>query len=278
MLQGGTRISAKAGWFGYETRPVDRARRLVTSGVLPRQNEKRRKIENSPAVRMYQCEAGACAGNNSCNGNRTGLLCGYCAAGYALEVDQCTKCSAGDNANILQNVLTALGTLLVLLVLFLLGWREVVEGNYVHMAYDKFLEVLLHGMARLSPLLNCWSQAQDVKDQAEQLKEKAQDRLDLLKEAADDNFLEKKSLGLIQDPAVQKILAQAAKIAIGLALCRALSLFPVAGIEFTVSDKRAVLCRLLPGDEKLLQFRHRLARHLDKVSPWRCQSDHLRHF
>ena len=230
MLQGGTRISAKEGWFGYETRPVDRARRFVTSGVLPRQNEKRRKIESGPAVRMYQCETGACAGNNSCNGNRTGLLCGYCAAGYALEVDECIKCSAGDNANILQNVLTGLGTLLVLLVLFLIGWREVVEVSYVHMAYDRFLDVLLRGMERLSPLLDCWGQAQDVKDQTENAKEKAQEGLNLFKDAADDNFLENKSLGLIQDPAVQKILAQAAKIAIGLALCRALCLFPVAGI------------------------------------------------
>jgi hypothetical protein len=98
------------------------------------------------------------------------------------------------------------------------------------MAYDRFLDVLLRGMERLSPLLDCWGQAQDVKDQTENAKEKAQEGLNLFKEAADDNFLENKSLGLIQDPAVQKILAQAAKIAIGLALCRALCLFPVAGI------------------------------------------------
>jgi len=179
---------------------------------------------------MYQCEKGACAGNNSCNGDRTGLLCGYCAAGYALEIDECLKCSSSDNANILQNVLTALGTLLVLLVLFLIGWREVVEGNYVHMAYDKFLDVLLRGMERLSPMLDIWVQAQDVKEKTEDVKEKAQASLDLLKEATDDNFLENKSLGLIRDPTVQKILAQAAKIAIGLALCRAFFHFLVAGV------------------------------------------------
>lgn len=53
---------------------VYQAQRFVASGVLPRQNEKRRTIERSPVVRMYQCEAGARAGNNSYNGNRTGLL------------------------------------------------------------------------------------------------------------------------------------------------------------------------------------------------------------
>lgn len=169
---------------------------------------------------MYQCEAGACAGNNSCNGNRTGLLCGYCAAGFALELDQCTECLAGDTGNTLQNVLAGLGTLAVLLVLFLIGWREVVEGNYVHQAYDKFLEVLLSGMELLAPLLNCWGQVKDLKDQADSARETAADIEGVVQGAADGKF------GFVAGPAMQKILAQAAKIAIGLALCRALSSFP----------------------------------------------------
>ena len=212
MLQGGTRISAKEGWFAFEMRPVDKARRFVPSGVLSRQNEKRRTVESGPVVRMYQCPEGACAGNNSCNDNRTGLLCGYCAPGYALELNTCRKCSAVDNGNS-TNLLLAFGILIVLLVLFLNGWREVLVDNYVHMAYDKLSEVLLLVMERFSSLLDRWGQAKDVKAQTEDFKHSVQAVV----------TVDKKAASLFRDPGLLKILAQGGKIAIGLDVCPALS-------------------------------------------------------
>ena len=136
-------------------------------------------------------------GNNTCTGNRTGLLCGYCAPGYALELKVCTKCSSGDNVSkTLTTFFIALGVLIVLLILFLTGWREVAVGNYVHRAYDRLIAALSAGINKMLLLIS-------MKDKAEEEYSQIQ------------KFL--------QDPVVYKLLAQGVKIAIGLALYSSLS-------------------------------------------------------
>ena len=148
-------------------------------------------------MRVYQCAEGACVGNNTCHGNRTGLLCGYCARGYALELKVCVKCSSGDNVmKTLTTFLIALGVLLVLLILFLTGWREVAVGNYVHRGYDKLIAALSAGIRKMVLLIS-------MKDKAE----------------AEFSQIQK----FLNDPVVYKLVAQGLKIAIGLALYSSLS-------------------------------------------------------
>ncbi len=148
---------------------------------------------NSSVMRVYQCAEDACASNNTCNGNRTGLLCGYCAPGYALELKVCTKCSSGDNVKTQTTFLIALGVLLVMLILFLTGWREVVVDNCVHTVYDRLIR-------KIVPCLI------SMQDKAE---------------TAETEYGEIKKV--LKDPVVYKLLAQGLKIAIGLALYSSLS-------------------------------------------------------
>jgi hypothetical protein len=148
-------------------------------------------------MRVYQCAEDACASNNTCNGNRTGLLCGYCAPGYALELKVCTKCSSGDNVlKTLTTFLLALGVLLVLLVLFLTGWREVAVGNYVHKAYDSLITALTAGINKMALLISMKDKAEEEYTQFEKF---------------------------LKDPVMYKLLAQGVKIAIGLVLYSSLS-------------------------------------------------------
>ena len=152
---------------------------------------------NSSVMRVYQCAEDACASNNTCNGNRTGLLCGYCAPGYALELKVCTKCSSGDNVlKTLTPFFIALAVLLVLLILFLTGWREVAVGNYVHRGYDKLIAALSAGIRKMVLLIS--------------MTDKAKTEYDQLKK-------------FLNDPVVYKLLAQGVKIAIGLSLYISLS-------------------------------------------------------
>jgi hypothetical protein len=148
---------------------------------------------NSSVMRVYQCAEDACEGNNTCNGNRTGLLCGYCAPGYALELKVCTECSYGDNMKTLRTFLIALGVLVVLLILFLTGWREVVVGNCVHTWYDRLIR----------KIVPCLITMKDKADTA----------------AAEYDEVKK----VLKEPVVYKLLAQGFKIAIGLALYSSLS-------------------------------------------------------
>ena len=108
-VQGGRLVLAKVGWFSFQE--MMKYRRSESGFPT-----------NSIVMRVYQCAEGACVGNNTCHGNRTGLLYGYCAPGYTLELKLCAKCSSGDNVmNTLTTFLIALGVLLVLLILFLTG-------------------------------------------------------------------------------------------------------------------------------------------------------------
>ena len=162
-----------------------------------RRSESGFSTNSSSVMRVYQCAEDACVGNNTCNGNRTGLLCAYCAPGYALELKVCTKCSSGDNVlKTLTTFLIALGVLLVLLILFLTGWRKVAVGNCVHKLYDRLIDALSAGINKMVLLIS--------------KKDKAQEGLGQIK-----TFL--------NDPVVYKLLAQGVKIAIGLALYSSLS-------------------------------------------------------
>jgi hypothetical protein len=183
-VQGGRFVIAKVGWFSFqETMKYRRSE----SGFST----------NSSVMRVYQCAEDACASNNTCNGNRTGLLCGYCAPGYALELKVCTKCSSGNNVlETLTPFLVAFGVLLVLLILFLTGWREVAVGNYVHKWYDSLINALTAGINKLALLIS--------------MKDKAQEEITQMEK-------------FLKDPVVYKLLAQGVKIAIGLALYSSLS-------------------------------------------------------
>jgi hypothetical protein len=114
-----------------------------------------------------------------------------------LELKVCTKCSSGDSVlKTLTAFFIALGVLLVLLILFLTGWREVAVGNYVHRAYDRLIAALSEGINKMERLIS-------RKDKAE----------------AQYGELRK----FLNDPVVYKLLAQGVKIAIGLALYISLS-------------------------------------------------------
>ncbi len=176
---GGAVVLAKVGWFAFQERMKNRR---SGSGT----------VANASVWRVYQCEQGACAGNNSCNGNRTGLLCGYCAPGHALELDACVKCSSSNKGvQSLTYVFIALVVLLVLLILFLIGWRKVAPGNYLHLGYDKLLDVLNWCISGVLRQLVCCIRCMSVKDQtSDQIGE------------------------ILKNPAVRKLLEQGAKIAI----------------------------------------------------------------
>ena len=185
-MQGGRLVLAKVGWFSFQEKSKYR------------RSESGLSTNSSSVMRVYQCAEDACASNNTCNGNRTGLLCAYCAPGYALELKVCTECSSGDNVlKTLTTFLIALGVLLVLLILFLTGWREVAVGNYVHRGYDKLIATLSAGIHQMVLLISM------KEDKAE------------TEYGAIEKFL--------NDPIVHKLLAQGAKIAIGLALYSSLS-------------------------------------------------------
>jgi uncharacterized membrane protein (DUF485 family) len=92
--------------------------------------------------------------------------------------------------------LIALGVLLVLLILFLTGWREVAVGNYVHRGYDRLIAALSAGIRKMVLLIS--------------MTDKAKTEYDQLKK-------------FLNDPVVYKLLSQGVKIAIGLALCISLS-------------------------------------------------------
>ena len=67
---------------------VSASRRTSTSNLSA--------VNATDAVRasVLRCPVGAWGVNNTCKGNRTGPVCGYCLPGYAMEVDGCSakKC------------------------------------------------------------------------------------------------------------------------------------------------------------------------------------------
>ena len=141
----------------------------------------------------------------------------------------CTKCSSGDNVlKTLTTFLIALGVLLVLLILFLTGWREVVVDNYVHKAYDRFIAALSEGINKMERLIS--------------RKDKAEAQIGEFRK-------------FLNDPVVYKLLAQGVKIAIGLALYSSLSRNKISVYCLTCAS----CCSLLSGDAKLLRVQNRVA-------------------
>ena len=108
---------------------------------------------NRTVIKAYACPLGACAGNNTCNGGRVGLLCGFCPEYTALELNVCAECERDSAATmILQIVVGVLALLLLFLILFLLGWRHVYPDNLAHRTYDKVLGIILTLIERVSSM------------------------------------------------------------------------------------------------------------------------------
>ena len=102
-----------------------------------RQNARRvESVDNDTVAMVYQCPVMACAGNNTCKGGRTGMLCGYCPEDWALELNTCVSCGSMNTSAVrsTQIAFGILGSLFVMLVLFLLGWRYVFPGNILHLS------------------------------------------------------------------------------------------------------------------------------------------------
>ena len=111
----------------------------------------RRTNSTKTTIETYECPLEACAGNNTCKGGRTGLLCGYCPAGSALELNECVECERDAAAtSILQIVVGILALCVLFLVLFLAGWRHVFPENRVHAAFDKVRNIVVSLLERVA--------------------------------------------------------------------------------------------------------------------------------
>ena len=79
------------------------------------------------------------------------MLCGYCPEGWTLELNVCVSCGTVDTSAVrpTQIAFGILGSLFVMLVLFLIGWRYVIPGNKIHWCYDKAVETLLALLRRV---------------------------------------------------------------------------------------------------------------------------------
>ena len=171
-VQGGSVVRAAEGWYAFEEmKSGSRRSEMITS--------------NATVIRTYACPLGACAGNNTCLGNRTGLLCGRCPDGFAIELNVCAECaSSGSAGSALQAVLAVIAAMVVGVILFLIGWRMVVIDNMMHRAYDSVVTML--GKYIQSLLVNS-SKAEDAVE----------------------------AYNLFKDPNIRKHLPQASKIIIG---------------------------------------------------------------
>ncbi|MGB1600288.1 MAG: hypothetical protein ACPIOQ_46510, partial [Promethearchaeia archaeon] len=114
VCPGGSTLEAQEGWYVY----TDGMRRVEAA------------VSNTQAL-VYQCPLNACGGNNTCKGNRTGTLCGYCPEGWAMELDVCVSCDSinTSGADASQIVFGIGMSILALLLLFLAGWRYVLPGT-----------------------------------------------------------------------------------------------------------------------------------------------------
>ena len=122
-----------------------------------RQNARRvESVDNDTVAMVYQCPVMACAGNNTCKGGRTGMLCGYCPEDWALELNTCVSCGSVNTSAVrpTQIAFGILGSLFVMLVLFLLGWRYVFPGNILHRCYDRVEQGVLSFLRRVVSTLS----------------------------------------------------------------------------------------------------------------------------
>ena len=132
---GGSTVYAMEGWYTFEIE----------------MRSARRTNSTKTTIETYECPLEACAGNNTCKGGRTGLLCGYCPAGTALELNVCVECERdGAALSILQIVVGILACGVLSLVLFLAGWRHVFPENRVHASFDKARNIVYSLLERVA--------------------------------------------------------------------------------------------------------------------------------
>ena len=132
---GGSTVYAMEGWYTFEIE----------------MRSARRTISTETTIETYECPLEACAGNNTCKGGRTGLLCGYCPAGTALELNACVECERDAAAtSILQIVVGILALCVLFLILFLAGWRHVFPDNRVHGFFDKVQGMMFSLLERVA--------------------------------------------------------------------------------------------------------------------------------
>jgi len=88
---GGDVVISNENWFANEELKYNQTLNVSRSD---RRLSKPRPNNLTTIVKVYQCSIGACAGNNTCLGQRTGVLCNMCPEGYSMEANACTKCDS----------------------------------------------------------------------------------------------------------------------------------------------------------------------------------------
>ena len=113
QCNGGTEVVASPNfWKEEETVTVRRSSRKV--------------------FKIYQCDPGLCAGNNTCNGGREGAACGRCPPNHALEAGICRECNITRDPQALslsRALFGVIGGLIILVVWFLFAWAPVFGGT-----------------------------------------------------------------------------------------------------------------------------------------------------
>ena len=94
------------------------------------QNQAVRRSATAEALsaKVLRCyHAGACARGNQCFQNRTGPLCGTCAAGYAMTTDGCSAqpCPSEASLSVWRAVFVVAISIIAILLYVLLSWRHV---------------------------------------------------------------------------------------------------------------------------------------------------------
>lgn len=81
-------------------------------------------------VVVLRCPVGACAPNNTCLQNRTGPVCGYCAAGFVMEADGCSAkiCASEQDLAPWRNAFISLMAVFAFLLYLALSCRPVLPG------------------------------------------------------------------------------------------------------------------------------------------------------
>jgi hypothetical protein len=141
ICPGGSVVYSAINWYIHAIN-VQSTRRTASNATL-----------NRTVIKAYECPVEACAGNNTCKGGREGLLCGFCPSNAALELNVCVPCEQDSSKTVvLQSVLAVVFFVVLLLVLFLLGWRQIYPENLVHRTYDKLQVMLFAQLARVSSI------------------------------------------------------------------------------------------------------------------------------
>jgi hypothetical protein len=78
----------------------------------------------------YQCPVDACAENNECKNNRTGLVCGHCPVGWAMEGNGCRQCATDtDTVMFWRIIFGVVGSVVFLVIWYMFSWRHVFSNQ-----------------------------------------------------------------------------------------------------------------------------------------------------